>query len=158
MDGYQVCEQLKADEGTRDIPVIFLSALNEAFDKVKAFAAGGLDYVAKPFSPRELVARVKAVLRRFPGEDAGTGARDDSPFHIDHQRMEIRYLGKRLELSRYEFRILEVLIKRPGWVFTRDQLMDIAWEAPESIPSPGSASPLAAAHSGSPAAPLKGVE
>ena len=100
---------------------------------VEAMKLGAYDYIPKPFSPRELAARVKAVLRRFPsGENAPSAARVDSPFLVDKKRMAIRFFGKPLDLSRYEFRILEVLIGRPGWVFSREQLMDLVWEAPES--------------------------
>lgn len=94
---------------------------------------GGDDYVVKPFSPRELTARVRAVLRRA----ASNGDSPDTPegnvhFSVDRKRMVISYYGKPLALSRYEFRLLDVLITRPGWVFSREQLMSMVWEEPES--------------------------
>ena len=129
-NGFDLC---KAIRRTSAVPIIFLTARTDEVDRVVGLEIGGDDYVPKPFSPRELAARVKAVLRRFPsGENAPSAARVDSPFLVDKQRMAIRYFGKPLDLSRYEFRILEVLIGRPGWVFSREQLMDLVWEAPEA--------------------------
>ena len=129
-NGFDLCKEIRK---TSAVPIIFLTARTDEVDRVVGLEIGGDDYVPKPFSPRELAARVKAVLRRFPsGESAPSAVRVDSPFLVDKKRMAIRYFGKPLDLSRYEFRILEVLIGRPGWVFSREQLMDLVWEAPES--------------------------
>jgi two-component system, OmpR family, catabolic regulation response regulator CreB len=127
--GFELCKKIRK---TSAIPIIFLTARSDEIDRVVGLEIGGDDYMAKPFSPRELVARVKAVLRRVPDDTEERVTQGAPPFHIDSQRREIRYRGKTLDLSRYEFGILETLIKRPGWVYTRDQLMDIAWEAPEA--------------------------
>lgn len=129
-NGFDVCKQIRK---TSAVPIIFLTARTEEIDRVVGLEIGGDDYVPKPFSPRELAARVKAVLRRFPApEDGPSAARADSPFRIDKERMRIWYFGTPLELSRYEFRILEILTRRPGWVFSREKLMDLVWEAPEA--------------------------
>lgn len=129
-NGFDLCKEIRK---TSAVPIIFLTARTDEIDRVVGLEIGGDDYVPKPFSPRELAARVKAVLRRFPsGENALSAARVDSPFLVDKKRMEIRFFGKPLDLSRYEFRILEVLAGRPGWVFSREQLMDLVWEAPEA--------------------------
>jgi len=129
-NGFELCKQIRK---TSAVPVIFLTARTDEIDRVVGLEIGGDDYVPKPFSPRELAARVKAVLRRFPSVDNGTSAgRANLPFSIDKQKMTIRYFGKPLELSRYEFRILEVMIGRPGWVFSREKLMDLVWEEPEA--------------------------
>jgi len=129
-NGFDLCKEIRR---TSAVPIIFLTARTDEVDRVVGLEIGGDDYVPKPFSPRELAARVKAVLRRFPpGARARSASRVDSPFLFDKKRMVIRYFGKPLDLSRYEFRILEVLIGRPGWVFSREQLMDLVWEAPES--------------------------
>jgi len=129
-NGFDLCKEIRK---TSAVPIIFLTARTDEIDRVVGLEIGGDDYVPKPFSPRELAARVKAVLRRFPsGNDGASGARVHSPFIIDRQRMTIRYFGKPLDLSRYEFRILEVLASRPGWVFSREKLMDLVWEAPEA--------------------------
>jgi len=129
-NGFDLCKQIRKTSG---VPIIFLTARTDEIDRVVGLEIGGDDYVPKPFSPRELTARVKAVLRRSPLAPGGPEAtRVDSPFVIDKQRMKVSYFGQPLELSRYEFRLLEVLTRRPGWVFSREKLMDLVWEVPEA--------------------------
>ena len=129
-NGFELCKQIRKTSG---VPILFLTARTEEIDRVVGFEIGGDDYVSKPFSPRELAARVKAVLRRCPSpEDGVTPARVNSPFQIERQRMRIHYFGTPLDLSRYEYRILEILIGRPGWVFSREKLMTMVWEAPDA--------------------------
>lgn len=129
-NGFDLCKEIRK---TCAVPIIFLTARTSEVDRVVGLEIGGDDYVAKPFSPRELAARVKAVLRRTPSDQgASNAARVHSPFFIDKDRMKIWYFGKPLDLSRYEFRILEVLLRRPGWVYSRDKLMEMVWEAPEA--------------------------
>jgi two-component system catabolic regulation response regulator CreB len=133
--GLDVCRELRK---TSDMPVIFLTARADEIDRVVGLEIGGDDYVTKPFSPRELTARVRAVLRRVIPESAThpTGRiepADPHPeFSINEERCEIRFCGQALELSRYEYRLLKTLIARPGRVFSRAQLMDEAWEEPEA--------------------------
>jgi len=128
--GFELCKELRR---TSDVPVIFLTARDSEVDKVVGLEIGGDDYMVKPFSPRELAARVKAVLRRGPAcADAGAVPSAPALFQVDRNRMLITYGGKPLSLSRYEFRILDVLVARPGWVFSREQLMAMAWEEPEA--------------------------
>ncbi len=122
INGFEWCKQVRQ---TSSVPIIFLTARTGEIDRVVGLEIGGDDYVPKPFSPRELVARVKAVLRRMPSADEPDA---DSPLVIDQQRMQARYFGQTLDLSRYEFKMLEVLARRPGWVHSRDQLMDLVWE------------------------------
>lgn len=128
-NGFDLCKEIRKKS---DIPIIFLTARSEEVDRVVGLEIGGDDYIVKPFSPRELCARVKAVLRRTKtGEDeAATRHAEDLPFEIDEKRFVISYHDQPLDLSRYEYRILKVLIQRPGWVFSRDQLMERAWEEP----------------------------
>ncbi len=133
VNGFDLCRELRR---TSDVPVIFLTARAEEVDRVVGLEIGADDYVVKPFSPRELTARVKAVLRRMhpdagTPEDASAAPDASGAFSIDERRRIISYQGEALELSRYEFRILEILIRRPGWVYSREQLMDLAWEEPE---------------------------
>jgi two-component system catabolic regulation response regulator CreB len=129
-NGFELCKEIRT---TSPVPVIFLTARTDEIDRVVGLEIGADDYVSKPFSPRELAARVKAVLRRSSAsDDDGDKGLVDSPFAVDGQRMKIRYFGEPLALSRYEFKILEVLIGRPGWVFSREKLMDLVWEAPEA--------------------------
>ena len=113
-----------------DVPVIFLTARSEEVDRVLGLELGGDDYVTKPFSPREVTARVKTVLRRVSGgPDVPKAPSRD--FQVDEDRKQIVFLGVSLELSRYEYRILRALIRRPGMVFSRETLMELAWDVPE---------------------------
>ncbi|HKY63829.1 MAG TPA: two-component system response regulator CreB [bacterium] len=130
-NGFDFCRELRK---TETLPVIFLTARSDEIDRVVGLELGADDYVVKPFSPRELAARVKSLLRRSAGLVAGTAPapRAKTPFEIDAERLKIRYFGEVLPLSRYEYRLLRVLIERPGRVLSRDQLMDLAWEEPEA--------------------------
>lgn len=136
--GLDMCKQIRAQSA---VPVIFLTARNTELDRVLGLELGGDDYLAKPFSPRELTARVKAVLRRANGTAAAGGPAgchplDDKPsgrgaeFAVDDERCAIAFRGVTLELTRCEFRLLKTLVARPGRVFSRDQLMQAAWEDP----------------------------
>jgi two-component system, OmpR family, catabolic regulation response regulator CreB len=110
------------------VPVLILTARAEEIDRVLGLELGADDYVVKPFSPREVTARVKAILRR--GAGASPEGKGDSPFHIDMQKRQIRYFGERLALARYEFDILVLFVNRPGWIFTREKIMDLVWLEP----------------------------
>jgi two-component system catabolic regulation response regulator CreB len=117
-----------------DLPAIFLTARASEIDRVVGLELGADDYVAKPFSPRELVARVRTVLRRTqraggaaaPADEAGAPPR----LRVDDERKQIRFDGRLLELSRIEYRLLKLLIERPGRVYSRDELMNRAWDDP----------------------------
>ncbi len=127
INGFELCKQLRA---TSAVPIIFVTARKDEIDRVVGLEIGGDDYVVKPFSPRELTARVKAVLRRTSHSPA---AETTAPsFAIDDDRHEISFHGSLLSLSRYEFRLLKILVQKPGRVFSREQLMDQAWEEPEA--------------------------
>jgi two-component system, OmpR family, catabolic regulation response regulator CreB len=131
-NGFELCRKIRK---TSAVPIIFLTARGEEVDRVVGLEIGGDDYVAKPFSPRELAARVKSVLRRSSQAGPPPGARPAKgrlPFVVDEERFQISYFNTALQLSRYEFRLLKVLASRPGRVFSRDQLMDLAWEEPGS--------------------------
>lgn len=135
MSGFEVCRRLK--ESGNNMPVIFLTARASEIDRVVGLEIGGDDYIVKPFSPRELSARARAVLRRCGNSHAAGDGESAAPlagaaFSIDDGRCEIRYRGHLLKLSRYEFRLLRLLIKHPGQVFSRAQMMDHAWEEPEA--------------------------
>ena len=111
-----------------NVPVLFLTARSGEIDRILGLELGADDYVVKPFSPREVVSRVKAVLRRSLPETPVTGR--DTVFSVDGDRRIITYFGEKLHLPRYEFEILRLLVSRPGWVFTRDMIMDLVWEEP----------------------------
>jgi two-component system catabolic regulation response regulator CreB len=127
INGFDVCRRLRA---RHSLPVLFLTARSDEIDRVVGLEIGGDDYVTKPFSPRELSARVRAILRRA-GNATQTPAAA-APFEVDAERCAIRYHGAPLALSRYEYRLLAALVARPGRVFSRAQLMDAAWEEPEA--------------------------
>lgn len=133
MDGFEFCRRLRADSG---VPILFLTARSSEVDRVVGLELGGDDYVTKPFSPREVTARIKAILRRTgaasPERDGGAGAEALLPFRIDRVRHRFLFHEQPLDLSGTEFRILEVLVDRPGQVFTRGQLLDRAWDEPEA--------------------------
>ena len=124
LSGLDVCRKLKADPATRSIPVIMLTAKGEEEDIIAGFEAGADDYVTKPFRPRILLARVKAVLSRGaaarPGED---GVTEVEGMTIHAGRHEVTVGGENVDLTRTEFRILQFLASRPGWVFTRGQIV-----------------------------------
>ncbi len=126
------CSNSCSNIGT-GLPAIFLTARSSEIDKVVGLELGADDYIAKPFSPRELVARVRTVLRRVqrsvPNAAAAASA---AGFDIDDERKTIRLHGRALDLSRTEYRLLKVLIERPGRVFSRDELMERAWDDPAS--------------------------
>lgn len=127
IDGLQVCRDLKQREGTRHIAVIMLTAKGEEADIVTGLELGASDYVTKPFSPRVLLARIKAVLRR--GEQAPSEAEDEEIIELHDMvihpgRNEVRVNGERTDLTYTEFRVLYLLASRPGWVFTRYQIVN----------------------------------
>jgi two-component system, OmpR family, catabolic regulation response regulator CreB len=134
--GFDVCKQIRTRSA---LPVLFLTARNSELDRVLGLELGGDDYLVKPFSPRELTARVKAILRRMNGGPPKNGESAPTPsepaatapeFVVDDEQCSIRYRGGLLELTRYEFRLLKTLAAKPGRVFSRDQLMTAAWEDP----------------------------
>jgi len=131
MSGLDVCRELQR---SGRIPVIFLTARNAEVDKIVGLELGADDYMAKPFSPRELTARVRAVLRRTeekatPVLSGSTGS-GNGIWHNDAARCRISYRGHALDLTRNEYRLLSALLASPGRVFNRDQLMTAAWDDP----------------------------
>lgn len=125
VDGLDVCKILRAKETTRSIPVIMLTAKGEESDVVTGLEVGADDYVAKPFSPKVLIARIRAALRRQNGEEpASANIIRAGEVTIDPGRHEVTIAGRRIELTPTEFSLLACLAKRPGWVYSRDQLVD----------------------------------
>ena len=118
MDGIEVCKQIRAES---PVPIIMVTARVEEIDRLLGLELGADDYICKPFSPREVVARVKAVLRRsMPGATGGS----DPGLDIDAEQFAARYRGKALQLTPVEFALLRALSAQPGRVFSRDQLMN----------------------------------
>lgn len=125
IDGLEVARRLKSDPRTRAIPVVMLTAKGEEADVVAGLELGADDYIVKPFSPRVLIARVKAVLRRHSGEEADTSEVlrfDEMVIHPG--RREVMIDGEPVTLTYTEFQVLYYLAKRPGWVATRSQIVD----------------------------------
>jgi two-component system catabolic regulation response regulator CreB len=154
LNGFELFKRLQAlnqSMGGPEVPMVFLTARSDEIDRVVGLELGADDYIAKPFSPRELVARVRTILRRSARNGSGaptTGAAPNHgiphqiqaqtppassqapamPFSLDNERMQIRYYGRLLELSRYEYGLLRLLVQRPGRVFTRDELLELVWD------------------------------
>jgi two-component system catabolic regulation response regulator CreB len=151
LNGFELFKRLQAlnqSMGGPEVPMLFLTARSDEIDRVVGLELGADDYIAKPFSPRELVARVRTILRRSARNSPGTAAASGNgappqispaappatpqapamPFALDNERMQIRYYGRLLELSRYEYGLLRLLVQRPGRVFTRDELLELVWD------------------------------
>jgi len=129
--GFEIFKRIRL---TSEVPVVFLTARSDEIDRVVGLELGADDYVAKPFSPRELVARVRTILRRAQRPIETPAAPAGGPFVVDAERHQIRFYGRALELSRYEYGLLRTLIHRPGRVYTRDELLQQVWDEPgESI-------------------------
>ncbi|MEA1032046.1 MAG: two-component system response regulator CreB [Pseudomonas rhizophila] len=119
ISGFETCKNLRRFS---DVPVIFLTARDAEIDRVVGLEIGADDYVVKPFSPREVAARVRAILKRVaprPPTDLGAGL-----FQVDTERVQIHYRGRPLNLTRHEFRLLNCLLEQPERVFSREQLLD----------------------------------
>ncbi|MBC8012450.1 MAG: two-component system response regulator CreB [Burkholderiales bacterium] len=149
-NGFELCKQLRASG--HELPIIFLTSRASEIDRIVGLEIGGDDYLTKPFSPRELTARVKVILRRIRPNSVGEfvsnlvtnpaaasapttpppAASASTPFVLDEARCRITYRGHALDLTRIEFRLLKTFLAQPGRVFTRDQLLAAAWDEPEA--------------------------
>ena len=125
MDGWQVCREVRK---TSNVPIIMLTAKDETFDKVLGLELGADDYMVKPFDTKELVARIKAVLRRFQNADAPASKELSFPgLTINIGQYTVTYMGKELEMPPKELELLYFLASHPGMVFTREQLLEQVW-------------------------------
>jgi two-component system alkaline phosphatase synthesis response regulator PhoP len=127
LDGLEVCKTLKQEKKTQGIPLIMLTAKTQETDKIVGLELGADDYVTKPFSPRELIARVKAVLRRGKEKEALPEVVTIGDMEIDFSRIAVNLKGKPVELTAKEFELLRTLIKVKGRVLSRDYLLDTIW-------------------------------
>jgi two-component system phosphate regulon response regulator PhoB len=125
-DGRDVCRQLREHLGLSSIPIIFMTARAGENDRVRGLELGADDYITKPFSTRELVARVNAVLRRFERPEAPSVIRFEE-VEIDASAMQLKVRGAQTTTTATEFRLLDYLARHPGRVFSRDQLLDAVW-------------------------------
>lgn len=126
LNGFEVCKEVRKDKELSSTPIIILSAKDAEFDKVLGLELGADDYITKPFSVRELVARVKAVIRRT-GQPAESNSVNFSNISVDFENHEVKKEGKKIDLTLKEFDLLEILIKNKGRVMTRDFLLDKIW-------------------------------
>ena len=124
MDGYEVCRQIRRQSS---VPIIILTAKGETFDKVQGLELGADDYIVKPFEPKELVARVKAVLRRYEHKDTRGHTVDLPNLQIDPANLRAIYHGVELDLPPKEFELLHFLASSPGKPFSREQLLSACW-------------------------------
>ena len=127
LDGLEVCKRLRADDNLRSLPVIFLTAKGEEFDRILGLEIGADDYVVKPFSPRELVARIKAVLRRQDRAEDEPHVVETPDIRLDARTQEVTVRGHSVELSTLEFRLLHFLASHPRRIFGRESLLNEVW-------------------------------
>ncbi|MBT0570476.1 two-component system response regulator CreB [Curvibacter sp. CHRR-16] len=137
LNGFELFRRLQGLPGGSHVPMLFLTARSDEIDRVVGLELGADDYIAKPFSPRELVARVRTILRRSARLAASsatatvpavpTPASNPAIWALDEERYQIRFYGKLLELSRYEYGVLRLLVQKPGRVYTRDELLLQVW-------------------------------
>ena len=123
IDGLEICRILKGKQRTSSLPIIMLTAKASEADVVVGLELGADDYIVKPFSPRELIARVKSLLRRTSKKEVGVSTIKIGPLSLNSEKYEVTVNGKKIDLTTTEFKILEVLLERTGSVFTRDQLL-----------------------------------
>ncbi len=128
MNGLELCKEIRK---TLSVPIIFVTARKKEIDRVVGLEIGADDYISKPFSPRELSARVRAVLRRTQHPAASPPLLSQT-FQVNESKHQISYYGHALDLSRYEYEILRTFIRRPGHVYSRDQLMELVWDQPDT--------------------------
>ena len=123
-DGFSICREIRRDPFLRDTPVVFLTARSTEADRLRGLEIGGDDYVVKPFSVRELVARVKLRLR---GRGGLRSVHRVGAIELDSERREVRVEGRTVPVTATEFQLLEKMIRHPGRVFSRESLLDAVW-------------------------------
>jgi len=126
LSGLEVLDAIRSEPRTKQLPVLVLTARSTEMDKLVGFERGADDYLTKPFSPKELVARVSAILRRSRGEEPQAPAKI-GPFRFDRERHQVFLRDREIHLTPTEYRLLEYLLQRPGRVFSREQLLDKVW-------------------------------
>ncbi len=127
VSGTEICRQVRSDARLAGVPVLMLTAKSEEVDRIVGFELGADDYVTKPFSPRELVLRVRALLRRASGEGEGAEVLEQATVRLDVDRHRCQVDGDDIDLTAKEFRLLETLMRRPGRVMSRERLLDEVW-------------------------------
>ncbi len=131
--GFEICKYLKKEEKYVNIPIIILSARIDETDKVLGLELGADDYITKPFSPKELVARVRTVLRRSNTDSKGNKIFIEEDFLLDLDKYQLLINKKEIPLTATEFKILQLLSSKAGWVFNREQILDYLWGNEKAI-------------------------
>lgn len=132
-DGFEVCKELKRQEKFINIPIIMLTAKSDETDKVLGLELGADDYITKPFSPKELVARVKAILRRNIRIEKTKKIIIGKMLELDFDKYEAQLDGKRIDLTSTEMNILKLLASKKGWVFSRQQILNNLWGEEKAV-------------------------
>jgi DNA-binding response OmpR family regulator len=132
-DGLEICKHLKKTDELAAIPIIMLTAKAEETDKILGLELGADDYVTKPFSPKELVARVKVALRRLTQKEITQKIELGGILTIDTEKFEVKVAGEKIEVTSTEFKILQVLASRPERVFSRDKILDYLWGSEKAV-------------------------
>jgi len=133
-DGLEVCKYLKNSPEYRDIPVIILTAKTEEIDRIIGIELGADDYISKPFSPRELVARVKAILRRYQHVAMNNNTETVGKIMtVDFNKYEVLINKKKVDLTTTEFNILKILLSKKNWVFTREEILRQLWKGEKAV-------------------------
>ncbi len=127
LDGYDVCKAIRSDINTKNISIIMLTAKGEELDKILGLELGADDYITKPFSIRELLARIKAILRRTKSIETTEDIYNSNGMYINFERREVSILGNKVDLTLKEFELLEILVKNRGKILTRETLLDKIW-------------------------------
>lgn len=125
VDGFQICERLRKESS---LPIIFLSAKGEEWDKVKGLGLGADDYIVKPFSPGELVARIEAVLRRSSLRERSKSIIEQGCFHLDLEQRKLTVEGSSIQLTFKEFELLKTMMEHPGRAYSREELLIAVWD------------------------------
>lgn len=126
-DGMELCRTLRSEDKYRKLPIVMLTAKAGMEDKLQGLDRGADDYVTKPFAPQELVARIKAVLRRAQWETFNKVLNIEEGLTIDFNKFEVYIKDQKADLTLTEFKLLQLLTKRPGWVYNRQQILDFLW-------------------------------
>lgn len=129
-DGFEVCRIIRSSQNYKDIPILMLTARDDVMDKVLGLEFGADDYMVKPFSPREMLARIKSILRRTTSNTVSSKRmirKIGEDIQIDLDKYEVIKAGKILDLTTTEFKILELLSERQGWIFSRNQILNHLW-------------------------------
>lgn len=135
VSGNDICRQIRSDPSLAELPILMLTAKSEEVDRVVGFELGADDYVAKPFSPRELTLRVRAVLRRRAGPPAAGSIIEHGALRVDPDRHRCFVEGEEIDLTAKEFRLLSTLMAKPGRVMTRERLLDEVWGSEITVTS-----------------------